>query len=373
MTQGLTTQLGFSHWQKFDLHIHTNASNITKKKDYKGNFSIELVKKKLIENKVYIFSLTDHNIINVKAYKKYYQVYNDKTDPLLLLGIELDIKVKHKIYHSLVIFNHDDIKSVESISERLEKKYKDKNIADPTKRELTIDDIVEIFPKDEFFFIPHAGNTKSIVEAYKGNIKEAQLMVLLMPSVGIEKVVKEEVKRIYNEGFDRLLSGEFRNKKDIAYVEFSDNHCCESYPCKRKSGNYHKFYYIKGNKNYESIRLAFIDPESRLKPQESREEFRKQANYIKALELKKNVKIEDLDTDYDERSLFPTQVFFPMAGKSEGWSKLAKNLKAEVDKDKIEAYRGTLSLPFDKGDHSQVAVKIIDDRGIESIRILKLN
>ena len=29
-----------------------------------------------------------------------------------------------------------------------------------------------------------------------------------------------------------------------------------------------------------------------------------------------------LDTDYDGRSLFPHQVFFPMAGKDEGWKKL---------------------------------------------------
>jgi hypothetical protein len=38
-----------------------------------------------------------------------------------------------------------------------------------------------------------------------------------------------------------------------------------------------------------------------------------------------------LDTDYDGRSLFTRQVFFPMAGEKEGWSKLAKNLKAEID------------------------------------------
>ena len=48
-----------------------------------------------------------------------------------------------------------------------------------------------------------------------------------------------------------------------------------------------------------------------------------------------------LDPDYDGRSLFPRQVFFPMAGDEDGWAKLAKNLKAEIDTDLIEAYRGT--------------------------------
>ena len=38
-----------------------------------------------------------------------------------------------------------------------------------------------------------------------------------------------------------------------------------------------------------------------------------------------------LDTDYDGRSLFPSQVFFPMAEAKEGWATIARNLKAEID------------------------------------------
>jgi adenine-specific DNA-methyltransferase len=83
---------------------------------------------------------------------------------------------------------------------------------------------------------------------------------------------------------------------------------------------------------------------------------------------KKNIAMWMLDTDYDNRSLFPSQVFFPMAGAKDGWAKLAKNLKAEIDEEKIEAFKGTISLPFEAG--SAVAVKIIDDRGIESLRVL---
>jgi adenine-specific DNA-methyltransferase len=77
-----------------------------------------------------------------------------------------------------------------------------------------------------------------------------------------------------------------------------------------------------------------------------------------------------LDHDYDGRSLFPSQVFFPMAGAKEGWATLAKNLKAEIDEEKIEAFGGTVSLPFTAG--KNVAVKIIDARGIESLKIIRL-
>lgn len=80
-----------------------------------------------------------------------------------------------------------------------------------------------------------------------------------------------------------------------------------------------------------------------------------------------------LDTDYDGRSLFPRQVFFPMAGPDDGWTKLARSLRAEIDQDLIEAYRGTVSLPFEAGEYRRIAVKIVDDRGIESLKVVKLD
>lgn len=79
-----------------------------------------------------------------------------------------------------------------------------------------------------------------------------------------------------------------------------------------------------------------------------------------------------LDTDYDGRSLYPRQVFFPMAGEKDGWARLAKNLKAEIDEELIETYRGSVSLPFAAGEYRRVAVKIVDDRGIESLRVVDL-
>ena len=79
-----------------------------------------------------------------------------------------------------------------------------------------------------------------------------------------------------------------------------------------------------------------------------------------------------LDPDYDGRSLYPRQAFFPMAGPSDGWARLARNLRAEIDESLIEAYRGTESLPFEAGEHRRAAVKIVDARGVESLRVLDL-
>ena len=84
------------------------------------------------------------------------------------------------------------------------------------------------------------------------------------------------------------------------------------------------------------------------------------------------IAVWSLDTDYDGRSLYPRQVFFPMAGPNDGWARLARNLKAEIDEELIEAYRGAVSLPFEAGEHSRVAVKIVDDRGIESLKVVSM-
>jgi adenine-specific DNA-methyltransferase len=87
---------------------------------------------------------------------------------------------------------------------------------------------------------------------------------------------------------------------------------------------------------------------------------------------KKKIAMWLLDTDYDERSLFPKQVFFPLAGGKEGWYKLKKNIRAELNKEALDQFHGTVSLPFEAGDNRKVAVKIVDDRGIESLKIILL-
>ena len=79
-----------------------------------------------------------------------------------------------------------------------------------------------------------------------------------------------------------------------------------------------------------------------------------------------------IDTDYDGRSVYPQQVFFPMGGKTGGWNKLAKTLQTQVDEELISKYQGTESIPFEVGFNKRVAIKIIDDRGIESLKIMKI-
>ena len=76
-----------------------------------------------------------------------------------------------------------------------------------------------------------------------------------------------------------------------------------------------------------------------------------------------------LDGDYDGRTFCITQAFFP---DRDAWEKLAKALKSVVDAERFAAFSGTRSLPFRAGKHKRAAVKVIDPRGNEVLRLVSL-
>jgi len=73
-----------------------------------------------------------------------------------------------------------------------------------------------------------------------------------------------------------------------------------------------------------------------------------------------------VDGDYDGRTFCITQAFFP---DRSAWEKLSKALKGVVDPERFEALSGTVSLPFPAGKHKCAAVKVIDPRGNEVMRV----
>jgi adenine-specific DNA-methyltransferase len=77
-----------------------------------------------------------------------------------------------------------------------------------------------------------------------------------------------------------------------------------------------------------------------------------------------------LDTDYDGRTFCITQAFFP---DKSSWGKIAQALKAVVEEDHFAALSGTISIPFRAGKYMRAAVKVIDPRGNEVLRVHKLS
>ena len=75
-----------------------------------------------------------------------------------------------------------------------------------------------------------------------------------------------------------------------------------------------------------------------------------------------------LDTDYDGKTFHICQAFFP--GDPHAWEKLQRALKAQIPPEVFEQVRGTVSFPFQPGKHQRIAVKVIDFRGNEVVRVI---
>jgi adenine-specific DNA-methyltransferase len=77
-----------------------------------------------------------------------------------------------------------------------------------------------------------------------------------------------------------------------------------------------------------------------------------------------------LDTDYNDLSFHVSQAFFPRTG---AWESLRKALKGEYEESVWDHLAGTVSAPFEAGEHKQIAVKVIDDRGNELLVVKNLS
>jgi adenine-specific DNA-methyltransferase len=76
-----------------------------------------------------------------------------------------------------------------------------------------------------------------------------------------------------------------------------------------------------------------------------------------------------LDTNYNELSFHVSQAFFP---RTSAWDNLKRALKG-VYEDSVWAHLASnKSEPFEAGEHKQIAVKVIDDRGNELLVVEKL-
>ena len=76
-----------------------------------------------------------------------------------------------------------------------------------------------------------------------------------------------------------------------------------------------------------------------------------------------------LDTDYNGLCFHVSQAFFP---RTAAWDNLKRALKASYEETVWDHLAGTASAPFEAGEHRQVAVKVIDDRGNELLVVKSL-
>lgn len=256
----------YSKWLKLDLHIHSIASNTFKTRDYKGDaYGVDELIEKLKEQKINIFSITDHNCINRELYE---ELINRRellleNDLNFVVGTELDIKdtsLYHKMFHCLVFFNTDDLTKIEStlnsfvIYENGSKKFKSP----------TLSKLFEIFfEKDihDFILIPHFNNKS---RALKDRDMSISAPKCLRSSIFNAYEDRNNIQKV-EESFGVY---EKEGYIDIPVLIFSDCHDLSVYPHQNKDKQDREvnFLNVLGNINYpfETLKLAFQDAEIRI-------------------------------------------------------------------------------------------------------------
>jgi len=76
-----------------------------------------------------------------------------------------------------------------------------------------------------------------------------------------------------------------------------------------------------------------------------------------------------LDSDYNGLCFHVSQAFFPKTG---AWENLKKALRGNYEESVWDHLAGAVSVPFVAGEHGQVAVKVIDQRGNELLVVKAL-
>ena len=77
-----------------------------------------------------------------------------------------------------------------------------------------------------------------------------------------------------------------------------------------------------------------------------------------------------LDTDYNGLCFHVCQAFFP---RTSAWEGFKRSLRGEFDESVWSHLSGTVSAPFSAGEHGQIAVKAVDDRGNELMVVKPLS
>jgi adenine-specific DNA-methyltransferase len=76
-----------------------------------------------------------------------------------------------------------------------------------------------------------------------------------------------------------------------------------------------------------------------------------------------------LDTDYNGLCFHVSQAFFP---RTSAWDNLKRALKSTHEESVWDHLAGAVSASFEAGEHGQIAVKVIDDRGNELLVVKNL-
>ncbi len=250
-----------STWIRTDLHIHSKKSNEVKKGDYKGpEYSAEELIKTLTseENSVGLFSITDHNIVNVSLYKEIdYLVNTEKYKGKInyVIGVEFDIfdeKIYKEVFHVLCLFKSKDVDTIATMvnSFNIQKE------TDYLSGLQTLFNEIHNLKLGKFILIPHFHNKSKGLPTSLDQIDQLTRLVFdaYEDSNNVTNI-KESLSKYLKNGY-----------ADFPFVAFSDCHNLRFYPRSAEEADNIFLCSFLGNINnpFDTVKTVFEEPRLRI-------------------------------------------------------------------------------------------------------------
>lgn len=269
---------------KFDLHIHSIDSKYKESEGIVDNSTIdnvEVLLKKLDENEVGLFSITDHNRFNVGLYNKLdieIKTGKYKNVKNIVAGVEFDVQIDSDMgkCHIITIFDaknkEDNYKKIkECIDEnKLEKKedYYTKDTFESILKKIGLDVILIACQRNSLD--KHDGKHNSLSESTKDSenlIMTGYINALEFQRPNVEGILKNNLRNI---------------PVNLGLVMGSDCHDWSAYPNHDKMNKNNQFSHscAKILPTFKGLLMAITSPETRINQQDS-----KNINYIEEFKI----------------------------------------------------------------------------------------
>ncbi len=290
---------------KCDMHLHSSSC-------YSRNYDENLFIKTMKDSKLDVFSITDHNVIDVELYKKLVDEIPEKD---IIGGVELNIAIDEKeiirrnlstksnYFHAIVWFDLNDLDVAwEALKSLIESKNID--IENKTIREISkltegeyfyLKNIQKSFKHFNYYLIFHEGKSdRNLSDYLKNNIKENQEfkhdLFYYNNKFAIEGGIKTKpISQYFEEHLNTVITRFFfSDAKSLAEIG-------------------KKFTWINFDGKFESLILPFSDPEVRVFTSDDLGENNPQKNKGKYLEaIKIEFKKENGESYYEELNFSPS-------------------------------------------------------------------
>jgi hypothetical protein len=244
-----------------DIHIHTssNPEHLNQNYDYAA---LGTAIATIVEDNPFLLSLTDHNVINKRAYLSIPESLYGR----FLLGSELHIlnRTTDKIYHCHIIFSAAiDETTIDSLNVILNKLYPSKNLQNITVNnapDLTA--VLDAFIDFEYLLLPHGGQRH---RRFLDTLPSGE------PGVGIDKAFENELYHNHFDGFTGRNEGSVIDTKTwfkrlgvesfTNLITCSDNYRPSEYPQPNAGEESQEFIptWMASEPTFSGLRLALSE------------------------------------------------------------------------------------------------------------------